>query len=938
MWHWFKTGAVSGVFLLGVLCQVMAATDVDRNYENAVKSFQRGDIEETHIHLKNALKAAPEHVPSRVLLAEVLIAQGDGEGAEVELGLVRGRELDKEYFDRLLGKSYLLQRKYDALLEEIRPGQRSAALESDIRVFRAMSYTAQNRYPRAKQSFESALALNPSNRDAKLGLAQLALLSNQPAQAQKLANEVLELNPYETKAMLLLSQLASMSNRPDKAISFLDKALNIEPQNFALRLARAGLMLSGGKLDIAEQDVDVILDQIPNEPRARYLKALIKAASNNHAQAQQHFEEAAATLSAIDDKIRNENPGLLNLAANISLKLGHLEAARKFIDEYLSRRPQDLQGQRLLANIRLQMGNPQEAKRILLDIQERTQSKDVGLYMLLGEAALASDNPREAISFFEQAHQLKPGPRIELARARALASMSRFDDALNAMDKARSYASESLPLLLNRLNLLHQAGYFERLYEEAKTGIERFGKGDQLLIWQGMAQGKLRQTTAAKQSFEQALSLNPDNLEALTRLAKIDLANKVPAAAISRLKAYLEREPESVTVLLALGDAYRFAGEDEEALRLSRKALDLQPQNIDAMEQVAGLLAQAQDLNAASLVVKDYLSLNPEQADAQMLLGRLLMRQGKGKEALAAYRNAVRHAENQSVALIVMANAMLELNDIDGAKASLKRAIAWDATFVEAYIALARIALSEKDWQYAQSLIKQIKSLQPDNPQAHLLQAQWLERQGKTDQAVGVYRRELQRSPSLSVLMGLNRLLKSQGKYQESIKLLNAWEHEQAPGFAVTLALASSFKLTGQLDKAEMALNGLLKRYPEQPAVLNNLAQVHIEQTQFELALQAAKKAHELVPGNIQVMDTLGWVYTLQNKFEMALPLFRQALLKDYSNSEIQYHLAVALKGLKRDKEAYDTLSKSLQSGESFEGVEKARMLLNKWKSEVSVR
>ncbi len=67
-----------------------------------------------------------------------------------------------------------------------------------------------------------------------------------------------------------------------------------------------------------------------------------------------------------------------------------------------------------------------------------------------------------------------------------------------------------------------------------------------------------------------------------------------------------------------------------------------------------------------------------------------------------------------------------------------------------------------------------------------------------------------------------------------------------------------------------------------------------------------------------------------------AISLFREALVIDFDNAEIKYHLAVTLKAEKRDREAYKLLSEAVRAEQEFTDKSWANQLLAEWKREKS--
>lgn len=93
-------------------------------------------------------------------------------------------------------------------------------------------------------------------------------------------------------------------------------------------------------------------------------------------------------------------------------------------------------------------------------------------------------------------------------------------------------------------------------------------------------------------------------------------------------------------------------------------------------------------------------------------------------------------------------------------------------------------------------------------------------------------------------------------------------------------------------------------------------------------------KKPQKAPKSPNIIDTLAWVKTQQKKRSEAITLFRQALVLDFNNAEIKYHLAITLKAEKRDKEAYKLLTEAVKTEQSFSEKRVAQQLLAQWKKE----
>jgi tetratricopeptide (TPR) repeat protein len=130
----------------------------------------------------------------------------------------------------------------------------------------------------------------------------------------------------------------------------------------------------------------------------------------------------------------------------------------------------------------------------------------------------------------------------------------------------------------------------------------------------------------------------------------------------------------------------REAAAPSEAARAFQEALDLD--GVDAA--------------AACATYRRALALDPEQVDAWVNLGRLLHEGGDPAEAARLYREALARNPDDAIVHFNLALALEDLNEPDAARAHYERALALDPDFADAHYNLA--SLSEQQGRAADAL------------------------------------------------------------------------------------------------------------------------------------------------------------------------------------------------------------------------------------------
>jgi tetratricopeptide (TPR) repeat protein len=117
------------------------------------------------------------------------------------------------------------------------------------------------------------------------------------------------------------------------------------------------------------------------------------------------------------------------------------------------------------------------------------------------------------------------------------------------------------------------------------------------------------------------------------------------------------------------------------------------------------------------------------------------------------------------------------------------------------------------------------------------------------------------------------------------------------------------------------------------PIVMNNLANIYLQEDKINTAYDLANKAFVLSPNNPNILDTLGWTLSLQGKYDEALSLLRKSFAMNTATPDVRYHIAYTLAKLGRKADAQTELENLLQLFESFSYKEEASALLKQLKS-----
>ena len=132
---------------------------------------------------------------------------------------------------------------------------------------------------------------------------------------------------------------------------------------------------------------------------------------------------------------------------------------------------------------------------------------------------------------------------------------------------------------------------------------------------------------------QEALAIDSGLADALHLMGLLSLRAEQADHAIEWFNRAVQRE-EKPAYLLSLGNTLRRQGRLEEAFRPLDRAVETDIESAEAWKALAGLLADLNRHNEATLSFQHVLKLDPCDADAAYQAGFLLLQSGKAEEAL----------------------------------------------------------------------------------------------------------------------------------------------------------------------------------------------------------------------------------------------------------------------------------------------------------------
>jgi tetratricopeptide (TPR) repeat protein len=280
----------------------------------------------------------------------------------------------------------------------------------------------------------------------------------------------------------------------------------------------------------------------------------------------------------------------------------------------------------------------------------------------------------------------------------------------------------------------------------------------------------------AEQVCLEILKLDPDQVEALHRLAAIAAQTGRGDRAIEYLRAVLRRQPGSVAAHNNLANVLAMQGRLAEAEAGFRDAIRLKPDYAEAHNNLANVLRDQGALDEAVAAYRRALELKPSYAEAHNNLGVTFAGQGRSAEAISCYRRALELKPDFVGALVNLASGLAQdVGRLDEVIACYRQVLELNPDLVEAHHSLGNVLKEQGKFDEAVTCYCRALELNPEHIEAYNNLGVALEERGEPQEAAACYRRALELNPDYPEAYNNlgNLFLENAGNLDEAVGCYN---------------------------------------------------------------------------------------------------------------------------------------------------------------------
>ena len=211
----------------------------------------------------------------------------------------------------------------------------------------------------------------------------------------------------------------------------------------------------------------------------------------------------------------------------------------------------------------------------------------------------------------------------------------------------------------------------------------------------GLMHARADAHSRAYDDFVRALALTPDDAAALDGVVRSAVLLKRSADAAATLRTLPGDRPPSVARTVAMSKLLAASGERGDGLALVRAAAAATQPPVEALEQIASLVADTGDAAALDAAVATLRQFHPDRAATAFYSAVAAFVKGDAAGALAAAHRAIALDPSYAPVYDLAGAAHTRLGQPDQAKAMFERSLTFDAHDSTAYTNLGLLALAE---------------------------------------------------------------------------------------------------------------------------------------------------------------------------------------------------------------------------------------------------
>ncbi|MDG1945251.1 MAG: PEP-CTERM system TPR-repeat protein PrsT [Halioglobus sp.] len=560
--------------------------------------LEEGKLEQAQVIANQLYYTIPNSVEVARMFASLNIRQQDFGAAKDRLGTLLEVQEDDAVALGMLGSMALMEGKGDEAVGYL---QRLSVLSPDDESVQKMLNLAMTMRGDYISEVTSALEQQVASEDYDRMLlsAAAALKQGQLKEAVAIAENLQQQFPDSVGPLKMLASIHLSVNDWRTGQALLEQTLLLDPLEPSAVKTLAKIYLSTGEEARAMTLISAYLKAFPNDKEAIGIRAELIVATRDYEEAEKYLIES-----------RDQDSGNLELQAR-------------------------------LATLYFENGRYEQVSVLTESMSDDDIRMQPALMELRGKSLYILSNEEGAANVWDKWVDLAPDSVLaNFYKGDSLAKAGQLELALQSLEVSRELKPLYLPARIAIVRVTAQAGDMEKAFAEMQQlrSELREERGD---IWytQGWLEVMAGDYAEAAQSLQKSVSIEPTPETVVLLVSALNSEGEADEA-LAALESGLDTFPRNTGLIAILGQTYISSDETEKAIVLYQRLLEITPESVLALNNLAWLLRDENPPQALEYATRAS-ALAPEDPYVLSTMSVLLVGAGQTAEGEQMLRKAV---------------------------------------------------------------------------------------------------------------------------------------------------------------------------------------------------------------------------------------------------------------------------------------------------------
>ena len=387
--------------------------------------------------------------------------------------------------------------------------------------------------------------------------------------------------------------------------------------------------------------------------------------------------------------------------------------------------------------------------------------------------------------------------------------------------------------------------------------------------------------------------------------------------AILQLKNALQIDPKFAPALHAIGRAYRAKSWSVDAMRELQRAVELEPDNLEARADLAQAYLDLDGWNAALEQADAMGGRVPETAAELYVRAAALNGKGDAQQAVTLLSKGLALGSGTPELQRALGDSLAILGRQREAEKAYRDALARRPKYPDALIGLSALLLRQGQRDAALELVTQAKAVAPQSPKVAMASSEIHARDGKLADAIKDLETLPRQAWSPRVLVVLGGYYVRAGEHEKAVLTLRPLAQSLPDALVVRYLLGHASLGRNRVDDAVADFQAIVTRAPDNPLFRYSLgsaylaggrarealrefaaiakpmekvgefhlqvSRAHLRLGDFDRAVKSAQIATGLMPQSAQPYGVLGAIYIAHGDLKRAEDTYAKAVEVDPS-------------------------------------------------------